>query len=235
MNPIRRKYLDWRLKLWCCDFIRKPAMLLTWLYYKAFCSRKKFIFQGKTYRYFYHLFNYTFLTERAVEIPIAQEAVLSYRKKKVLEVGNVLAHYFDLPHEIVDKYEKGPGVSNEDIVDFNPGKKYDLIISVSTLEHIGWDEKPRQPQKILQAVKKMKSLLTKQGSIIVTLPLGQNPQLDRLLNQNRLGFTQKYYLKRISFSNSWQEVDKKAVTNAIYSYPYAGANGLVIGVFLKVA
>jgi hypothetical protein len=35
---------------------------------------------------------------------------------------------------VVDKYEKDVGVINEDIVDFQPGRSYELIISISTLD-----------------------------------------------------------------------------------------------------
>jgi len=51
----------------------------------------------------------------------------------------VLSHYFAVKHDIVDKYEIAPSVVNEDLVNFKPGKKYDLIVSISTLEHVGWD------------------------------------------------------------------------------------------------
>ena len=54
-----------------------------------------------------------------------------------------MLHYFPADHEIVDKYEKGDGIVNEDIVNFRPGKKYDLIVSISTLEHISWNEEKK--------------------------------------------------------------------------------------------
>jgi hypothetical protein len=38
---------------------------------------------------------------------------------------------------VLDKYEQAPGVINEDVVSFSPPQKYDLIVSVSTLEHVG--------------------------------------------------------------------------------------------------
>ncbi len=42
--------------------------------------------------------------------------------------------------------------SIKDIVEFVPQDKYDLIISISTLEHVGWDEQPQKPGKLLQAI-----------------------------------------------------------------------------------
>ena len=55
--------------------------------------------------------------------------------------------YYKFEHDIVDKYEKKKGIINQDIVDYKPDKKYDLIISISTLEHVGWDETPRENYK----------------------------------------------------------------------------------------
>ena len=43
-------------------------------------------------------------------------------------------------HDVLDKYEKGNNVINDDVVSFSTEVKYDLIVSVSTLEHVGWDE-----------------------------------------------------------------------------------------------
>lgn len=93
-------------------------------------------------------------------------------------MGNVLSNYFSVNHDIVDKYEKSYGVINHDIVDFNPDKKYDLIVSILTLEHVGWDEIPKEPTKILSAIKNMIALLEPEGKIVVTLPLGYNPEMD---------------------------------------------------------
>ena len=45
---------------------------------------------------------------------------------ELLEIGNVLSHYFKWDHDVVDKYEKVEGVINEDVVDFRPSKKYDI-------------------------------------------------------------------------------------------------------------
>jgi hypothetical protein len=66
--------------------------------------------------------------------------VKRYKERNILEIGNVLSHYFPVNHDIVDKYEKADGVINQDVVHFYSPKKYDLIVSVSTLEHVGWDE-----------------------------------------------------------------------------------------------
>ena len=113
---------------------------------------KTFRFDGREYEYLYHPYNRTWKNERGVEIPIFRELLLKHEGKRVLEVGNVLSHYFPIHHEVIDKYEVSSGVINQDIVEFVPQDKYDLIISISTLEHVGWDEQPQKPGKLLQAI-----------------------------------------------------------------------------------
>lgn len=199
-------------------------------YYTKIKSRKSFIFQGRTYRYFYHRYNNTWRNERAIEIPIIWRIVRENRGKRILEVGNVFSHYFRVNHDIVDKYERAEDVINKDVCNFQPSKKYDLIVSISTLEHIGWDENPREPSKILKAIEHLKNLLSPGGKMIVTLPLGYNSGMDRFLKEGRLRFDKQYYLKRITKDNKWIETNWDDIRDVKYGEPFPNANGLVIGI-----
>ena len=99
--------------------------------YHAFMLRKKrFAFLGEQLPYFCHWYNTTFDNERAVEISLARHFLQQAEGKRVLEVGNVLSHYGSTRHDILDKYEKGQGIIQEDVADYRPGKTYDLIISI---------------------------------------------------------------------------------------------------------
>jgi hypothetical protein len=42
-------------------------------------------------------------------------------------------------------------------------------------------------------------------TIIITLPLGQNSALDKLLKEGAIRFSEQFYLKRISKGNEWKE------------------------------
>ena len=110
-------------------------------YYKKYASNRTFQFRGKNYSYFYDLYEQTWRTERLVEIPIVWEVVKASQinNNRILEVGNVLSHRYPIGHDVVDKYEVIGSVINQDIVEFNPSKRYDLIVSISTMEHVGWD------------------------------------------------------------------------------------------------
>ena len=188
--------------------------------------RKTFVFQGQTYHYFYHWYNKTWKNERAVEVPIILETVKS-STGRILEVGNVLSHYFPCQHDIVDKYEKQMRVLNEDVVGFKPSKKYDLIVSISTLEHVGLDEEPREPRKILLAIKNLiNNCLAPEGKIVITLPIGEKTELDKLLTEGKIPFTRQYYLKKASKGNQWKEVSH--VSEVKYDFPFSGVNAITI-------
>ncbi len=206
---------------------------LEYYYHRIFKSARTFTFWGNTYNYFIHKYNATWRSERTVEVPIIWKIVNEYRGKKILEVGNVLSHYFSVNHDILDKYEKADNVINQDVCDFQSSKKYDLIVTISTLEHVGWDENPRKPMKVLQAIENLKSLLAPKGKIIVTLPLGHNHVLDSLLNEGKIQFTKMYCLKRVSKDNRWIETNSENIKNAKYNHPFNKANGLVIGIIEK--
>jgi len=212
---------------------------LTNEYYHKIFRRKVFTFNGRTFQYFYHRSNRTWETERAVEIPIVWEMVKNNSNKNILEVGNVLSHYFPVNHDIVDKYETSKGVINKDIVDFKPSKKYDLIITISTIEHVGYDEEgcagspyemKKNPQKTLLALENLNRMLNVGGKIIVTIPLGYNPYLDNMIKTNKIVFTKMFCFRRISENGDWIETNWNGVKNSKYNYPFLAANGLIIGV-----
>lgn len=216
--------------------IRYRLQIPFWYNYNKFFNFwRTFTFQEKKYKYFYHEANTTWRNERAVEIPIVWEMVKS-SKGTILEVGNVLSHYFSFKHDIVDKYEKAEGVVNKDITNFQTTKKYDLIISISTLEHVGWDENPTsheitgESEKILSAVECLKNMLAPNGRIVVTVPLGYNPFLDELIKSGKLKFDKQFYLKRIS-KDRWFETDWNNVKEAKFRKEVPAANALMIGVF----
>lgn len=210
----------------------ESAVRRYWRFMKMTLTRrvrtKTFRFDGKTYEYLYHLYNKTWKNERAVEIPIFCELLLKYEGKRVLEVGNVLTHYCSIHHDIVDKYEIGSGVINRDIVEFVPQQKYDLIISVSTLEHVGWDEQPREPVKLLAAIDHLRhTCLAPSGSLVASLPIGYNRYFDGLLNGGKSPFTTQHFLKRVSKRNYWVEADWEHCRDAPYGRFVAHA--IVIG------
>jgi hypothetical protein len=187
-----------------------------------------FVYKGGQYRYFRHPYNTTWRNERAVEVPIVRRAIEDADCAQVLEVGNVLGHYIRRRHDVVDKYEPGANVLNVDILDFRTERPYDLIVSISTLEHVGWDDDERDPGKIPRAVGHLRSLLAPGGRAIVTFPLGYNPYLDEMVHAGTLGFDAEQCLLRVG-RHEWREVQKADMGRPAYGIPFPGANALVIG------
>lgn len=230
------------------DWIRSRFWHFYYLVFKLRRMRKlKFVFCGLEYPYFYHSYNTTYRSERAVEIPLAVERLECNPGKRVLEVGNVLSHYVPVSHEVLDKYERADGIVNllegyrkegaviinEDVSEFNPAAPYDLIISVSTLEHVGWDEEPREPEKILRVLRKLTSLLAENGVLFVTMPLGHNKFLDSALADGRIEFGEAIWLKRVSKDNQWKQVTAEEVAGARYGHPFPSANAIIVGIIKR--
>jgi SAM-dependent methyltransferase len=206
--------------LWAASPLWRP-------YYKVF--PRSFEFAAARHTYFLHNYNLTWSNERAVEIPIVRALLAEHRGRHILEVGNVLSHYSAGDHEVLDKFETGPSVTNEDVVAFRSPVPYDLIVSISTLEHVGWDEEPKDPGKILRAVANLGEQLAPGGRMLVTLPLGYNPDMDALLARDAIPFTHRYCLRRQGWCD-WREVPWEEIAGSRYGEGWPGARGLVIGI-----
>ena len=216
--------------------VRRVVSLNFWFYYyRIIYSTAIFLFQGKRYRYFIHKYNVTWRNERMIEIPILKH-VLQETDGDVLEVGNVTSHYFEVNHDIVDKYERANGVATQDVTEIDTPKRYDLIISISTLEHVGWDENPdhsqlvNDPEKILKAIAKLRDLLKPNGKIVITVPLGYNPHLDNLLKSGGLKFDKQFFMKRTSRGSAWVEATWVEVKDTDFNKHVPTANAVLIGI-----
>ncbi len=131
--------------------------------------------------------------------------------------------------EVVDKYEKGRGIINEDINTYLPKNKFDLIVSISTFEHIGFDDSGGNSfKKILSSFKKTTSLLKKNGKFIFTVPIGYNPSMDKIIRENGFKFKKELFLKRAS-SNFWVETTKEDALLNGYGSKFPYANAIMIG------
>lgn len=205
--------------------MRMGMKVLMTPWYAMTFGKQTFRFRGKDYPYCCHWYNTTFDNERAIEVAIAEDLLRSARGR-TLEVGNVLSHYIGGRWDILDKYEKGRGVINEDIVDFQPAEKYDLIISVSTLEHVGFDEKLRDPAKFTAAVRKLQSILAPGGRIFFTIPVGYNPDAVATLESQPL-VAKKYYFEHVA-QDRWEEVSRERGLSRQFASPFSFANALII-------
>lgn len=193
-------------------------------------GRPTFQFAGQTYAYLRHWYNVTWLNERRVEIPIIRAVLERERDVRLLEIGNVLSHYDrTLVHPVVDRYQR-PNRENafaEDAETFTHGAPYDLIVSISTFEHIGHDDVPRDEDKIRRTAQHVRGLLSPHGSLVFTAPIGYSPSLDKLVDEGD-GFLERRCLRRINAENEWVEADWSEVRETRFHHPYPFANALVV-------
>lgn len=190
-------------------------------------SHGEFSFQGQSYEYLFHRYKHTWLTERAIEVPVVQAIVDRCAGRRILEVGNVLSHYRPQSHLIVDKYETAPGVVNRDALELEDLGAFDLVIAISTLEHVGWDELPREPEKAVRATLALRAMLAPGGQLVVTVPVGYNAALDAALHDGTIPLSKTAAMRRVGEGRRWREVAPDDVWSAPYDFLLYAARGVL--------
>lgn len=193
-----------RLRLHAREIIRRLRHADVW-----------FDYCGRRLRTVNEPYNRTWLNERQLELAVAFDFLDRLPPGAVgLEVGNVLAHYRRVTHHVVDKYERAPAVDNIDVVDLPGGRRYDYIVAISTLEHAGRDESPRDHGKSAHAVRHLRSLLRPGGTLLLTVPVGYNDALDAAVLSLPVCAKETYALDR---TWRWR---RRPVTERDFRYHY---------------
>jgi hypothetical protein len=190
-----------------------------------------FEWEGRHVPYFVHDYHYTWLNERAVEVALALEVLERQPGASVLEIGNVLGHYAPVDHVVVDKYEAAPGVLNEDVADLDLDRQFDLVLAISTLEHVGLDEEVLDEDKPVRAVDRLRAHVAPGGLLWVTHPVGYNPALDARFRDGTLGATRMRGLLREHSRNVWREVPLEEVWATPYDRLLYTAHAVVVAEF----
>lgn len=211
------------------DLARFGTQALAGLPWTVRGSRGTFELMGRRYAYLYHRHKLTWLTERAVEVPVAQAIVDGAAGKRVLEIGNVLSHYRPQTHLVLDKYEQAPGVLNRDVVDLDDLGQFDLIVAVSTLEHVGWDEAPRDPDKPLRAIDALRAALAPGGRLVITAPVGYNPALDAAFRSGHAGLSRAAAMRREPGTARWRELAPDEAWTTPYDFLIFRARAVLFG------
>jgi len=195
---------------------------------------RTFGYDGAEIPYLRHAYNYTWLNERAVEVPLAARVLAAAGPSaRVLEIGNVLGHYQPVTHTVVDKYEQSPGVHNVDVVDIQLPGPFDLILAISTLEHVGLDEDVQDPGKPGRAIAHLTSLLAPGGRLWCTFPVGYNAALDDGLRADRLGFDRLTALRRTGRDNRWEQLPVTDVWGISYDWLLYTAQAVVVAELVR--
>jgi len=189
----------------------------------------RFEYDGTTYPYFVH--RHTWYNERTVELALASRLLRQHFGQPVLELGNVTRQFglTGAQHLVVDKYENAAGVERVDIVEFESPATFSLVLSLSTIEHVGFDEDVMDPDKPIVAADVLRRCVAPGGDLLVTFPLSYNQSFDaRVRAGDFTDITQLRYLKRISGDNRWEEVGVDEVAGVRYGTPFPKANGIAV-------
>jgi hypothetical protein len=212
------------------DYARFGSGLLAGLPWSFAGGRGEFGFAGERHRYLFHRYKWTWLTERAVEVPIARSLVEAHAPERVLEIGNVLRHYGEHHHVVVDKYEQAPGVVNRDVFELDDLGRFDLVVVISTLEHVGWDEEPRDRGRAAAALHALQRMIAPGGKLLLTVPVGYHPGLDEAIEAGEFRFARAGALRRRQFGPHWEEVSPDSVWGTPYDFLLYSARAVFEGV-----
>jgi len=193
-------------------------------------SRERFELLGHALPYTFSRYNSSFLNERTVEVSIARWFLAQGATGRMLEVGNVLSHYGIHGHDVVDRYERAPGVINEDIVDFVPDESYDTVVSISTLEHVGRDETPRRPERAIAAFDVVQAVVVPGCRMLVIVPFGYNHAMDEAIRSGRIQMPRQTALVRVDRRNRWVEASVDEGLERPYSSSFGHANAIYVGI-----
>ena len=209
----------------------KPARWILAPMILPFLGKRHVEYRGAPLPLVYARHNVTWANERCVELALARALMAAVRHERLLEVGHVTPHYFQGDHLVVDKYE--PGSLQVDILDFESPERFDLILSVSTFEHIAFDEPGAPPAtdavaaKVGAALDRCRSLLAPGGLLAITVPLGYNPALDAMIAHDELGCTRATWYKRVT-RRRWRQVPRAEAVVCSYGSPFAFANAILL-------
>lgn len=147
--------------------------------------------------------------ERDIEMPWGRR-LLARARGRTLEVGNCTQRIWpDLPRrDIVCQYDELGGtqtVHREDICYFDRGVRYNLIVSLSTFEHVGNEYGPYIDSKAIEAVTHCMRLLAPRGRLAFTIPCGFHGALERWVVDHRDDWRSLALMVRVSDDNEWVE------------------------------
>lgn len=212
-------------------FLRWCFYFCSFLYHKT--TSRKFTFNNTSLTYCTNNYNHTWGCERAIEIAIARQFLRSNKQTRILEVGCVLPHYQSANWDVLDKFEQGNNIINQDILDYKAVKKYNTIVCISTIEHIGIDDSKKDTSLSIKTIESLKKLLSKKGKLFITFPFGYHKVLDKYVLSHKNVFTHSAAMVRISPWNTWKQVPLSQLKNKKYGWPYNNANGIFIGEYLQ--
>ena len=195
----------------------------------ALGPRRHVNLQGQRIPLEYDFRRWMWRNERCLELALGRLALAVHTPHTVLEIGNVMPLAGAHGHTVVDKYETGAGIINEDVLTFASGRRYGLVLSISTFEHVGWDEEPRDPDKASAALSRLSGLVEEDGALLVTIPVGDHRRLERSFVADDGPFDAVSLFVKASRLARWEPRPPAERGNVRYGSPYANGNAVLVG------
>jgi hypothetical protein len=182
-----------------------------------------FTFAGQGYALFVSTHNCGWpparMTERCVELALADRWLDSVDRDRLLEIGAVTPYYW--PHRVpnvVDPVDRHP------LVTF-PGSMFDIdltarpVLSISTFEHIGRVDYGMEEDSGL-VIKAFEKLFDQSPRFLVTVPRGFNATLDSYLLRfsPRADDIRVRHLVRSSSGNDWHQEEDQVAASLPYGF-----------------
>ncbi|MGO9920715.1 MAG: hypothetical protein ACLQIB_39240 [Isosphaeraceae bacterium] len=173
-------------------------------------SQPTFEFAGNVFKLFVSNHNCGWpparMTERAVELPLADRWLETVDATRVIEIGAVTPYYWPrrVPH-VVDPFDPHPLVTTRASL-FDVDLSGAPVLSISTLEHVGVNDYGLTVDYAL-VEKAFRKVFRESLSFLITAPVGYNETMDRFLFENDLlrdGIVVRY-LVRSALGNDWRE------------------------------
>lgn len=169
-------------------------------------------------------------SERAIEVPLVIDFLSNcVRAKPVIEFGCVLPYYIlkRRNHIVYDLADQHPDNVRRDIRTLTDDDLRGVVISISTLEHIGTGEYGIKASDV-SAVDVLKRIIANAKSYFITFPLGCNKTLDDFV-ANATDLNEKYVTRAATDSNDWMVVEKADLTDVMKRYgTYLRANTICV-------
>ena len=151
-------------------------------------------------------YNAAATNERTIEIPLGFY-FKDYFKNDIIEIGAVTPYYHNCQHEVYDLYDSYKKCIRKDFSTCDDFYKNKNILSISTVEHIGFDNYSNQHGKypverwdggfiILQKI------ISSCNNYLLTIPIGYNPVLDHKILQSDISHL---ICKRTNRQNDWEQ------------------------------
>lgn len=189
-----------------------------------------FTFRGIELPYLDHPYNNAAHNMRSVEVPIVRRYIDKTQQARTLEIGNVLEHYGPRWWPVVDVREQGPSIVNQNVMKWEPVEPYDLIFSISTIEHIGHGKyrgyaAPTTPADVIERVR---GWLEPQGVFVATVPMGYNEALDQQVLEETTGADTMWFMRRVNDENEWEECTKEEALAMPFDGRWRWGSGMAV-------